>query len=113
MCDYLFDGAATAFDIGVAGVGTLLFSEMIFAAVGAVFCGNVAVVIGDGADLGFPEPEFPVDTVLTVSFSGQNKIARIASTSNTITIVGQCAFVNDQKDEACAVCGAAFVVGAG
>ncbi len=47
-----------------------------------------------------------METVLTVSFSGQNKMARIAITSNMITIVGQCAFVNDQKDDACAVCGA-------
>ena len=42
-----------------------------------------------GADLGFPDPDVPVGTVLTDSFSGQNKIASIAMTSNTITMVGQ------------------------
>lgn len=64
------------------------------------------VTVEVGADLGVPDPDVPVETVLTTSFSGQNKIARIAMTSRMITIVGQCAFVNDHKDETCAVCGA-------
>jgi hypothetical protein len=55
---------------------------------------------GVGANLGFPDPEVIVETVLTSSFSGQNKIARIARTSRTITMVGQWAFVNDQNDDA-------------
>jgi hypothetical protein len=68
------------------------------------------VAFGVGADLGFPDPDVVVDTVRTVSFSGQNKIARIAITSRTITMVGQWAFVNDHSDEACAVCGTVFCV---
>ncbi len=63
------------------------------------------VMVAVGADLGFPDPDGVVDTVLTVSFSGQNKIARIAMTSKTITMVGQWALVKDQMDDACAVCG--------
>ncbi len=63
----------------------------------------VTVVVG--ADLGFPDPDVAVDTVRTVSFSGQNKIARIAMTSSTITMVGQWALVKVQMDDACAVCG--------
>jgi hypothetical protein len=53
-----------------------------------------------GADLGFPDPEFPVETVFNISFSGQNKIARIAMTSKTITMVGQWALVKLQIDDA-------------
>lgn len=79
----------------------------------SVPCDNAAVVIGDGADLGFPDPDETVDTVLTVSFSGQNKMARIAITSRIMTIVGQCALVKDQNDDACAVCGAEFTDGVG
>jgi len=55
----------------------------------SVCCCIDAITFGVGADLGFPDPDVVVDTVLTVSFSGQNKIARIAITSKTITIVGQ------------------------
>jgi hypothetical protein len=54
---------------------------------------------GIGADLGFPDPEFVVETILTSSFSGQNKIARIAMTNRMITMVGQWLFVNDQSDD--------------
>jgi hypothetical protein len=79
--------------------------------VDAAFWDDITVTFEVGADLGFPDPEVPVETVLTDSFSGQNKIARIAITSKTITIVGQCAFVNDKNEDACAVCGAGFVEG--
>jgi len=34
-------------------------------------------------------------------------------TSNTITMVGQCAFVNDQNEDACAVSGTTFAEGVG
>jgi hypothetical protein len=80
------------------------------------FCETVTVDDdGVGADLGFPDPMVSVETVRTVvSFSGQNKIARIAIMSKMITIVGQCDFVNYHNDDACAVCGAfeVCVVGA-
>jgi hypothetical protein len=68
----------------------------------------VTVVVG--ADLGFPDPDVTVGTVRTVSFSGQNKIARIAMTSKMITMVGQWALVKDQMDDACAVWGTVFAV---
>ena len=68
------------------------------------------VTLWVGADLGFPDPDVADDTVRTVSFSGQNKIARIAMTSRMITMVGQWAFVNDQSDDACAACGTVFAV---
>jgi hypothetical protein len=69
----------------------------------------VDVAVAVGADLGFPDPAAPVETVRTAnSFSGQNKIARIAITSRTITMVGQWALVKLQMDDACAVCGTAL-----
>lgn len=103
-CYFCDDGAATAFATGVDG-------EEVLAVVG-VGLGGAGLVswdrftVGVGADFGFPDPDVPVETVLTASFSGQNRIARIAMTSRMITIVGQWAFVKDQRDDACAVCGA-------
>jgi len=90
---YFCDGAATAFATGVAGAGTLLLA-IGFVRVEVVSREKLTVVvevaIGVGADLGFPDPAAPVETVRTGSFfSGQNKIARIAMTSRTITMVGQ------------------------
>ena len=90
---YFCDGAATAFATGVAGMGILLLTTG-FAGVEAVSWEKLTVVVetvaGIGADLGFPDPAVPVETVRTGSFfSGQNKIARIAMTSKTITMVGQ------------------------
>jgi hypothetical protein len=80
----------------------------------AAFCGCDAVMVGVGADLGFPDPTVLVEIVRTDSFfSGQNKIARIAMTSRTITMVGQWALVKLQMDDACAVCGTALFAGAG
>jgi hypothetical protein len=102
---YFCAGAATALATGVAGAGTLVLmlgfgteGELVF-----------WFIVGVGADFGFPDPD--ADTVRTVSFfSGQNKIARIAMMSRMITIVGQWALVNDQSDDACAVCGTVFAV---
>jgi hypothetical protein len=87
---YFRDGAATALATGVAGDGVVVLLVIGFAEMEAVFwdCGVAAVAIG--ADVGFPDPVAPVETVRTDSFfSGQNKIARIAMISNTITMVGQ------------------------
>jgi hypothetical protein len=116
---YFCDGAATAFATGVAGVGTLLLA-IGFVRVEVVSREKLTVVVetaaavGVGADLGFPDPTAPVETVRTNSFfSGQNKIARIAMTSRTITMVGQWALVKLQMDDACAVCGTVLFVVAG
>jgi hypothetical protein len=74
----------------------------------------VDVAVAVGADLGFPDPAAPVETVRTAnSFSGQNKIARIAITSRTITMVGQWALVKLQRDDAWAVCGTVLSTVAG
>jgi hypothetical protein len=100
-CDYFCDGAATAFATGVAGAEWLLFDGLLLEGE-TVVCETATV--GVAGALGLLGADDVVVTVLTVSFSGQNKIARIAMTSNMITIVGQWAFVNDQNDDACAVC---------
>ncbi len=56
----------------------------------AIFCDCGMITVEVGADLGFPDPAASVETVRTDSFfSGQNKIARIAMPSKTITMVGQ------------------------
>jgi hypothetical protein len=104
---YFCAGAATAFATGVAGGGVLLLA---IGRAGEEAMFWFMVTLGVGADLGFPDPDVAVDTVRTVSFSGQNKIARIAMTSRMITMVGQWAFVNDQSDDACAACGTVFAV---
>jgi hypothetical protein len=52
-----------------------------------------------------------VEMVVMTSFSGQNKITRIAIISKMIAMVGQCDLVNDQNDDACAVCGASGAAG--
>ena len=46
-----------------------------------------------------------LEIVVATSFSGQNKIMRIAIMSKMIAMVGQWALVNDQNEDACAVCG--------
>jgi hypothetical protein len=105
---YFCDGAATAFATGVAGGGVGV-AVLAIGLEGAVFCDCGIVMVGVGA-FGFPDPDVDdVETVRTGSFfSGQNKIARIAMTSRTITIVGQWALVKLQRDDACAVCGTAL-----
>ena len=51
---------------------------------------GLAETVGVGVDVDFPDPVIPLETVRTGSFfSGQNKIARIAMMSKTITMVGQ------------------------
>ena len=107
MDRYFCIGAATAFATGVAGCGASL-PAIGRAGEEVMFWFMVTVVVG--ADLGFPDPDVTVDTVLTVSFSGQNKIARIAMTSRMITMVGQWALVKLHSDDACAVCGTVFAV---
>ena len=116
---YFCIGAATAFATGVAGVGTLLFA-IGFTGAEVVSREKLTVVVETvvaveiGANLGFPDPAALVETVRTGSFfSGQNKIARIAMTSKTITMVGQWALVKLQMDDTCAVCGTGLFAVAG
>lgn len=47
-----------------------------------------------------------LEIVVITSFSGQNNITRIARIKTMIAMVGQWLLVNDQNDDACAVCGA-------
>ena len=86
-------GAATEEDVVVTGIGAEAVTEI-------VFDDGVAGREGEGDDF-----LTALETFSLSSPSGQKRTARMTITRMTIAMVGQWAFVNDQNDDACAVCG--------